>query len=143
MPAVLASAVASLPVFAGTGSAAALLVAERGRRLGALRAALASALVLRFGALGGFMTGSSSGANAMFAAPQAEAIAAIGGDALAAIAVHNVAAGLFMMAAPARVEFAVQLCPDRSTARPVQRAVLLVDLSILALLAVALLLVPR
>lgn len=86
------------------------------------------------GALGGFMTGSNSGANAMFAAPQAQAVTAIGADLLPAMAVHNVAAALFMMASPARVELAVQLTSDRPRAAVVQRTVLVVDLAILAVL---------
>lgn len=91
------------------------------------------------GALGGFMTGSNSGANAMFAAPQAQAVTAIGADLLPAMAVHNVAAALFMMASPARVELAVQLTSDRPRAAVVQRTVLVVDLAILAVLTAGLL----
>lgn len=91
-------------------------------------------------ALGGFMTGSNSGANAMFAAPQAQAVTAIGADLLPAMAVHNVSAALFMMASPARVELAVQLTRDRPRAAAVQRTVLLIDLAILAVLTAMLLL---
>lgn len=91
------------------------------------------------GALGGFMTGSNSGANAMFAAPQAQAVTAIGADLLPAMAVHNVAAALFMMASPARVELAVQLTSDRPRTAVVQRTVLVVDLAILAVLTAGLL----
>ncbi len=90
------------------------------------------------GALGGFMTGSNSGANAMFAGPQAQAVTAIGADLLPAMAAHNVSAALFMMASPARVEMAVQLTSDRPRASSVQRVVLVADVAILAVLTVAL-----
>lgn len=88
--------------------------------------------------LGGFITGSNSGANAMFAATQAEAAAAIGAATLPALAVHNVSASLLTMAFPARVELAARLCPEPPTTGPILRTLLLVDGVILALFAVLL-----
>ncbi|GAB2475502.1 hypothetical protein GCM10027082_28380 [Comamonas humi] len=87
------------------------------------------------GALGGFVTGSNTGANAMFAATQAEIAQALGAPLLPFMAVHNVSAALLLMASPGKVEMAVQLLPDGAPQRRwVQRAVLLVDLAVVALL---------
>lgn len=60
-------------------------------------------------AAGGFVTGSNSGANAMFAATQAAIARALGVDVLWFMAVHNVAAAFLLMASPGKVEMAVQL----------------------------------
>lgn len=65
-------------------------------------------------ALGGFVTGSNSGANAMFAAPQAGVAQALGAPLPWAMAVHNTAASLAMMAAPARIELAVRIAVQGS-----------------------------
>ncbi|WP_449277890.1 L-lactate permease [Leucobacter sp. GX24907] len=87
--------------------------------------------------IGGFLTGSTSGANAMLAAPQAEAALALGASLPLAMAVHNVAAAATMMASPARVELAVRLAgePKRATRRTVQRDIALTDIAILIVLA--------
>ncbi|WP_239645005.1 L-lactate permease, partial [Comamonas sp. B-9] len=60
-------------------------------------------------ALGGFLTGSNTGANAMFAATQAEIAQALGVAVLPFMAVHNVSAALLLMASPGKVEMACQL----------------------------------
>lgn len=93
------------------------------------------------GAAGGFITGSNSGANAMFTGPQSLTITTINADLLPAMAVHNVSASLLIMAAPARVELAVRLCPDPPSPGPVQRTLLAVDLTIVTVLGIILLIV--
>ena len=88
------------------------------------------------GALGGFVTGSNTGANAMFAATQAEIAHALGAPLLPFMAVHNVSASLLLMASPGKVEMAVRLLPGgESQRRWVQQSVLLVDLVAVALIA--------
>src|SRR5690606_40556977 len=64
------------------------------------------------GAVGGFVTGSNTGANAMFATTQAEIARALGVDLLWFMAVHNVAAAFLLMASPGRVDTASQLTGD-------------------------------
>ena len=87
------------------------------------------------GALGGFVTGSNTGANAMFAATQAEIAHALGVPLLPFMAVHNVSASLLLMASPGKVEMAVQLVSGgESQRRWVQRSVLAVDLAAVALM---------
>lgn len=61
------------------------------------------------GAVGGFVTGSNSGANAMFATTQAEIARSLGVDVLGFMAVHNVAAAFLLMASPSKVELAIHL----------------------------------
>lgn len=63
------------------------------------------------GAFGGFITGSGTGANSMFAAAQAAVAEGIGVSALAFVGVQNAAAGLLTMASPARVLLAVRSVP--------------------------------
>ena len=95
------------------------------------------------GALGGFVTGSNTGANAMFAATQAEIAQVLQVGVLPFMAVHNVSASLLLMASPGKIEMACHLAsvenlPQR---RWVQVQVLLIDLlavSLMALLNVAL-----
>jgi len=67
------------------------------------------------GAIGGFVTGSNSGANSMFAAAQAEAARALGVDVLYFIAAHNVAASFLLMASPSKVEMALQLAGETTS----------------------------
>ena len=87
------------------------------------------------GALGGFVTGSNTGANAMFAATQAEIAHALSAPLLPFMAVHNVSASLLLMASPGKVEMAVRLLPDGATQRRwVQQSVLAVDLVAVALM---------
>ncbi|GAB2703360.1 L-lactate permease [Comamonas sediminis] len=80
------------------------------------------------GALGGFVTGSNTGANAMFAATQAEIAQALGVAVLPFMAVHNVSAALLLMASPGKVEMACQLVTGAAQAERawVQSRVLLV-----------------
>lgn len=66
-------------------------------------------LVPVVGGVGGFITGSNTGANAMFAASQAQAAHALGVSSLHVLSVHNVASSLSIMAAPARVALAASL----------------------------------
>lgn len=65
--------------------------------------------------IGGFLTGSNAGANAMFAAPQAQAAQALGKPVLDFVAMQNVGASLLTMASPGRVLLAVRMCPPGST----------------------------
>ena len=89
------------------------------------------------------MTGSNTGANAMFAATQAEIAQVLQVGVLPFMAVHNVSASLLLMASPGKIEMACHLAsvenlPQR---RWVQVQVLLIDLlaiSLMALLNVAL-----
>jgi lactate permease len=65
------------------------------------------------GGLGGFLTGSNAGANAMFAAPQAEAARALGYPLETLLAAQNVSASLLTMASAARAALVVALLgPD-------------------------------
>ncbi len=94
------------------------------------------------GALGGFVTGSNTGANAMFAATQAEIAQALGVAVLPFMAVHNVSAALLLMASPGKVEMACQLVPggapgEAQAQRPwVQSTVLLITMAAVLLMAV-------
>ena len=93
------------------------------------------------GALGGFVTGSNTGANAMFAATQAEIAQQLGVAVLPFMAVHNVSAALLLMASPGKIEMACQLAQqspadDHTHRRWVQTTVLLIDLLAVAVLAV-------
>lgn len=91
------------------------------------------------GAIGGFITGSNSGANAMFATTQAEIARSLGVDVLAFMAVHNVAAAFLLMASPGKVEMAVQLAgADAGEHRRwIQMKVLWVAFIVVAILAFA------
>ncbi|KFI22779.1 L-lactate permease, partial [Nitrosococcus oceani] len=70
------------------------------------------ALAPWIGALGGFLTGSNTGASAMFAASQAQAAQAIGYPVLTLVAFQNVAASLATMAAVPRVMMACRIAQD-------------------------------
>ncbi len=93
--------------------------------------------------LGGFVTGSNTGANAMLAATHAEIARALGVGVLPFMAVHNVSAALLMMASPGKIEMACALAPPEAAAQRgwIQRSVLLTcgaAIVLLALLNVAL-----
>ncbi|WP_353235358.1 L-lactate permease [Diaphorobacter ruginosibacter] len=90
------------------------------------------------GALGGFVTGSNAGANAMFAATQAEIAQALNVSVLPFMAVHNVSAALLLMGSPGKIEMACQLAPPQALTerRWIQLAVLAIDLFAVALMAV-------
>jgi lactate permease len=96
------------------------------------------------GAAGGFITGSNSGANAMFATTQAEIARALGVDVLWFMAVHNVAAAFLLMASPGKIEMAIQLSPNDAAnhRRWIQMTVLGVAFSVVALLAIVNVLLP-
>ncbi|MBR3189199.1 L-lactate permease [Bosea sp. (in: a-proteobacteria)] len=90
------------------------------------------------GAVGGFVTGSNAGANAMFATTQAEIARSLGVDVLWFMAIHNVAAAFLLMASPGKIEMAVQLSPAGAVEhrRWVQLATLSVALVVVTALAV-------
>lgn len=90
------------------------------------------------GALGGFVTGSNTGANAMFAATQAEISHALAVPLLPFMAVHNVSAALLLMASPGKIEMACHLAPPEAlqSRRWVQMTVLWTDLAAVALMAI-------
>lgn len=89
------------------------------------------------GAMGGFITGSNSGANAMFAATQAEIARSLGVDVLWFMAVHNVAAAFLLMGSPGKIEMAIRLSPAEAAdhRRWCQMTILLVALTVVAILA--------
>ncbi|MFV0332586.1 MAG: L-lactate permease [Tropicimonas sp.] len=97
------------------------------------------------GAAGGFVTGSNSGANAMFATTQAEIARSLGVDVLWFMAVHNVAASFLLMASPGKIEMAIQLSPADADEhrRWIQTTIFGVALSVVATLAMVNVLVPR
>ena len=72
-------------------------------------------LVPMLGGLGGYITASGTGANAMFGGTQDAAAKALGMDPLWMMASQNVAAGLACLASPARIELAYRI------AGPLQR----------------------
>lgn len=86
---------------------------------GGLATALATALsglgpfylfvVPLLGGLGGYITASGTGANAMFGGTQDAAAQALGMDRLWMMASQNVAAGLACLASPARIELAYRI----------------------------------
>ncbi|MCX5615946.1 L-lactate permease [Bombella sp. TMW 2.2559] len=89
--------------------------------------------------LGGFVTGSNSGANAMFAATQADIARSLHVSVLWFMGIHNVAASFLLMASPSKIEMALQLIP-RATGTDrhwIQKMVLFV--SIFVVLALMLL----
>lgn len=90
-------------VLTATGMSAALADAASG--LGPVYVALVPVV----GGLGGFIAGSNTGANAMFAASQAQAAHALGASSLQVLAAQNVSASLLTMAAPPRVALAASL----------------------------------
>lgn len=89
------------------------------------------------GAVGGFVTGSNTGANAMFATTQAEIARSLGVDLLWFMAVHNVAAAFLLMASPGKVEMAIQLTGGGAAEqrRWIQATVLWVALAVVGILA--------
>ncbi len=136
-------------VLTATGMSAAL--AEAASRLGPAYLLLVPAV----GGLGGFIAGSNTGANAMFAASQAQAAHALGAATTQVLATQNVAASLLTMAAPPRVALAATLAGTEKsvTAQPhaagaefpteepvrsgtVMRTVLAADLVVLAVLGI-------
>lgn len=89
------------------------------------------------GAVGGSVTGSNTGANAMFATTQAQIARSLGVNLLWFMAVHNVAAAFLLMASPGKVEMALQLtggCAAEQR-RWIQATVLWVALVVVGILA--------
>lgn len=86
-------------------------------------------------AAGGFITGSTSGANAMLATTQAEIARTLDVNVLAFLAIHNVAAAWLMMASPSKVELARQLAASDSKMPALQRDTLLAGTVVTAVLA--------
>ena len=74
----------------------------------------------------------------MFAAPQSEIIRLLGLPALIAMSVHNVCSSLFMMASPAKIELAAQLCPEPAEGRRAGRTVTITALVITGVLSLGL-----
>ncbi|WP_019930802.1 L-lactate permease [Nocardia sp. BMG111209] len=77
------------------------------------------------GGVGGFLTGSNSGANAMFAAGQAAAAASVHRSALVTVAIQNVSGSLLTMASLPRLTLARQLAsaaPATTSASPASPA---------------------
>lgn len=103
-------------------------------------------LIPLIGAVGGYVTGSNSGASAMFSASTAEAAAAIGAEPLTALAAQNVGASAALMASPPRVALALSVAATdderaASVSAPVTRVVVAASTAIAVLLGVAALLV--
>lgn len=61
------------------------------------------------GAIGGYITGSNSGASAMFSASTTQAALTLGADPLTALATQNVGASAALMASPPRVALAISV----------------------------------
>jgi lactate permease len=96
------------------------------------------ALVPWVGGLGGFLTGSNAGANAMFAAAQADAARTLGLPPLELVAAQNVGASLLTMASAPRVALALGLAGAVPDPARLLRTVLAVDaVALLALGAAA------
>lgn len=106
------------------------------------------------GAIGGYITGSNSGASAMFSASTADAAVALGSDPLTAVAAQNVGASAAVMASPPRVALALSVAAATSDAdaeagekhavpqsAPVTRVVMLVSLTIALVLGACTLIV--
>lgn len=78
-------------------------------------------LIPLVGALGGYVTGSNSGASAMFSASTTQAALVIGADPLTVLATQNVGASAALMASPPRVALAMSVAAasdDASSATP-------------------------
>ncbi|PVA11036.1 L-lactate permease [Pelagivirga sediminicola] len=135
-------------ILAASGMSEAL--ANAGARAGYLYPAIAPWI----GALGGFLTGSNTGASAMFAASQAQAAQVVGYPVPTLVALHNVGASLAMMAAIPKVMMSTRLAEDATgqATDPVRQRistsavfvpVAVINVAILAILSVlALLLAP-
>ena len=117
-----------------TASGISATLADAGARLGAGYLPLIPAI----GAVGGFLTGTNTGANAMFAASQALAGQALGANPTLVVALNNVAGSMATMASSPRVALACGLVatvptpsagsstPSRSPEREVFRVTLTV-----------------
>jgi len=99
-------------LLANSGMSAALAAAAS--RLGSAYPAVAPWV----GGLGGFVTGSNTGASAMFAASQAQTAQAIGYPMLTMVALQNVSASLTTMAAIPKVVLASSVAQDTAPPAP-------------------------
>ncbi|MFE4425140.1 L-lactate permease [Streptomyces sp. NPDC056817] len=111
-PVALATALFLLVGATLTASGMSAELARTAARLGRPYVALAPWI----GAMGGFLTGSTTGANAMFAASQAGAAHSLGYSVPTLVALHNVAGSLLTMASVPRVVFALELTSAGSSA---------------------------
>jgi lactate permease len=107
-------------------------LAGAGAALGPSYAGLAPWL----GGFGGFLTGTNTGANALFAAAQAEAARRIGRPVLDLVGLQNVAASLATMASATRIQLALSLTGDEVEPAAILRPLLLADAAALAVLSV-------
>ena len=76
------------------------------------------ALIPAIGALGGYLTGSNTGAAAMFSAASTELAAGLGADTLVALAGQNVAGSFAIIASPPRIALAVGVVMAGATRLP-------------------------
>ena len=93
------------------------------------------------GGVGGFLTGSNSGANGMFAAAQAQAADRLGYPVLWMVAGQNVSASVATMASGPRIQLAMSLLQEEERDPTLFRRVLAVDILALAPLSALLLLI--
>ena len=124
-------------LMAASGMAAAL--AGAGAPAGDAYAGLAPWL----GGVGGFLTGSNAGANALFATAQAEAARQTGLPVIDVVALQNVGAGLTTMASAARIQLTLSLLGPDARDQGIARPVLAIDAVALAALSAAGLLLAR
>lgn len=89
-------------------------------------------------ASGGFITGSNSGANAMFAATQSDIARALGLNNLWFMAVQNVTSAFLLMASPGKIEMALHLTPGLKTIHKfwIQNMMLKIAFIVLVFLAI-------
>src|SRR5690606_7364049 len=117
---------------------AAPILREFGRMASALAqgaARIGGAYVLLapwIGGLGGFLTGTNTGANAMFAAAQAAAAVELGVPVLGMVAFQNAAASLLTMVSGPRVALARTLVDEGESRQDLVRLPLAADLATLA-----------
>jgi lactate permease len=114
-----------------TSAGMAAVLAQAAARLGRGYLALAPWI----GGLGGFITGSNAGGNAMFATAQAEAARHLGYPVERVVAVQNVSASLLSMASAPRIALALSLLGVTDRGASIFRTVLMIDLAVLALLS--------
>src|SRR5690606_10297604 len=76
------------------------------------------ALIPAFGALGGYLTGSNTGAAAMFSAATTGAATGLGADGLVALAGQNVAGSYAIIVSPPRVALAAGVVLSGQTRLP-------------------------
>jgi lactate permease len=110
--------------------------AELGRAAAATLGIAYPAIAPWLGGLGGYLTGSNAGANAMLAAAQAEAAAGLGLSVLTLVTVQNVSASLLTMASPARVAMAATVTGVTGQAGAITARLLAVDAVALLVLTI-------